>query len=71
MSYEMEKAIEMGAPLSEILKLAGIDPDEWVWEDGEEQSSLFLLAGRARPTRPEKLYHRRPQFVNRQIAQNF
>ena len=36
MSYEMEKAIEMGAPLSEILKLAEIDPDEWVWEDGEE-----------------------------------
>lgn len=36
MTYEMEKAIEMGAPLSEILKLAGIDPEDWIWEDGEE-----------------------------------
>lgn len=36
MTYEMEKAIEAGAPLSEILTLAGISPEEWIWEEGEE-----------------------------------
>ena len=36
MTYEMEKAIETGAPFSEILKLAGISPEDWIEEEREE-----------------------------------